>query len=1628
MNSRKIHRVISSLLLITFICTNTLYGAPSLRFSSNLRVPLSFNVSSQKKEDSEDKPTITAELGEALQAYGLSLDSVTFNQVSGPVSEALGDPTDNVTLTSSLNTTNMTALSAYFNVGCAINPETSEKYDDATQRKKIADGGAVTVLEKMMVAMAEDLDITIIIGGSEGKTRDGAPALNVKQVINPNGKNGIYIVHADPIENTNAQAENRDGSWVLFFLTKLPVEDEILLREDADSANKDIQSFLTAVSGEKLAKYNIPFCHDRYVISVSYPGNNNATKIAQFDPFTDDPDVILQQIANEHNMTLEQFGEEFHILFLGNPEGNKRPRHNYIEDYIKELQRKGNKITYSPPTDGDAFARTVSPLGISTYKGKKYTIVLGGCGAIEGFAPGLVTANRISADGKIKGRVKMVHSSKNIPGQDLSGWDNYDTEDLKDFEVLGITVPNNVIREDKLSKYPERIAVFSSITGARKNVDISSDMPIRGVEQKGDSIEISSFVVDGEGRGFIATSSYTSSDVDFTRLRMIVDNNYGLLDDKNRNVRDFAIRQLLTANTDVEREFWQRKLGIVGLGEKAKLWLSVLLDTKQVLKDKTPSGDFAVPKTESNTDDLIDNVLTGKITLDADLLSLIDTIEQYTEQNNTIRSSASIKQLTQFAFIIGSERLKGILSEELDVSILVNYIDEILKWGDTVSELQRIADGEDSLVLAREFIVKMNWRAQEDAEMDISRYPHSELVRLRDMLIRIVNKEEFKSEYNTLIKFIDMVDVFYISSASRLGEIDSTDQVNSLIHNAWGASEELHERYMEQSNIVEEIRRGIHRICYTEKVLNLVSNYISFLTTGDSAALKETGDWPKPIDYDLKKRLKKGDANAKEAYELLLEIEQELYILNFMASKEKMKLVGIWIANNTVKDEALLSKINKLARIAVKGNSTKLLQEVIKLRIYLYERIVTSKGVLKFELMNLDKALQGLFLYDAGDLIDGLITQHAKGELNLESLLNMVYLFGIAVDLNGVGSRTMTEFSAIAINPNITLLQLKDVCTVVHDEYRLTLKEFDTRYDRIIFKLEKKNKLRELHSRLFRYILRSETELRLFMDAIDLLEQKVSGMIKDGDNLLPREVSDENLQIFHLHNAYGLTYEMLLQITGIYGGKANSLVCAFLSGLSVPEAFFIPPLWIKEHASEIEFFYEALSHNVTILEEHIGESKFGNKENPLLISVRSGAAVSFPGAMITIPFLGINDDIAKAIARSTGNEWFAYDAYRRFLEAYAMHVFNMDFEVFDTIIDTRKEKLGIQYKDQLSDKEMWKLAMSYKRAIIEAGYRDELKKALNDPHYAFLQAALSVIDSWFSSEAIIQRKMKGITDDWGTGVIVQRMVFGNFRNYEPKNKEKNSATAVLFSIDQVTRDKMVSGEYYPNAYGDDVVAGRVGVKSSSGLKNYFSLDVCDKITRGVERLHNTRRFPQEVEVTVEKGKVWWLQSRNMHLIGLDKYRPFLDAKEPIARGHGMSGDTFIGKVIFNIEDAIDAKKEADLQGLDGVILVTREGDLPKDVTVEQIDNINAFISTHGGITTHLAQVAILNNSSAILGVNNLEVLAKKNYAVIGRHTIRKGDILSMDAHPLRGLIYLGIKTRAEDIIQKLSSKVIRSGA
>ncbi len=473
--------------------------------------------------------------------------------------------------------------------------------------------------------------------------------------------------------------------------------------------------------------------------------------------------------------------------------------------------------------------------------------------------------------------------------------------------------------------------------------------------------------------------------------------------------------------------------------------------------------------------------------------------------------------------------------------------------------------------------------------------------------------------------------------------------------------------------------------------------------------------------------------------------------------------------------------------------------------------------------------------------------------------------------------------------------------------------------------------------------------------------------------------------------------------------------------------------------------------------ELLMKSKFGDVENPLLVSVRSGARASMPGMMDTILNLGLNDEVVEGLARKTGNERFAWDSYRRFVQMYGDVVLGMkptnkeDIDPFEAIIEEVKESKGVKLDNELAVEDLKKLVVRFKAAV-------KAQTGCDFPTSAYEQlwgAICAVFDSWMNERAILYRKMEGIPAEWGTAVNVQAMVFGNMGD--------NSATGVCFSRDAATGEDLFNGEYLINAQGEDVVAGirtpqqitkigsqrwakLAGVSEEERLEKYPSMEeampeIYKELDELQTKLENHYRDMQDMEFTVQEGKLWFLQTRNgkrtgaaMVKIAMDLLHqgmidektallrcepnkldellhPIFDQKglkqaKVLTRGLPASPGAACGQIVFFAEDAAKWKNDGHK-----VILIRIETS-PEDLAGMTV--AEGILTARGGMTSHAAVVARGMGKCCVSGAGGINVNYKTKVLEIDGVILKEGDFISLNGST--GEVYLGeVKTRAAKV-------------
>ena len=486
-------------------------------------------------------------------------------------------------------------------------------------------------------------------------------------------------------------------------------------------------------------------------------------------------------------------------------------------------------------------------------------------------------------------------------------------------------------------------------------------------------------------------------------------------------------------------------------------------------------------------------------------------------------------------------------------------------------------------------------------------------------------------------------------------------------------------------------------------------------------------------------------------------------------------------------------------------------------------------------------------------------------------------------------------------------------------------------------------------------------------------------------------------------------------IRELFGGKGANLAEMTKLGMPVPQGFTITTEACTQYYNDGEKINPSIEaeimENIKKLEEITGK-EFGSEENPLLVSVRSGARASMPGMMDTILNLGLNDVVVEKFAKKTNNPRFAYDSYRRFIQMYSDVVMEVGKKYFEALIDKKKEEKGVKLDTELTAEDLKDLANAFK-----AEYLNKIGKPFpQDPKEQLMGAIKAVFRSWDNPRAIYYRRMNDIPGDWGTAVNVQMMVFGNMG--------KTSGTGVAFSRNPATGEKGLFGEYLMNAQGEDVVAG---VRTPSPISKLQKENPAayDQFVKIVNKLEKHYRDMQDMEFTIEEGKLFMLQTRNGKrtaaaamkiacdlvdekmikpkdaVLMLDPKQldallhPQFDAKalkaaKKIASALPASPGAATGKIVFTAQDATEWVTE---RGEKKVILVRLETS-PEDI--EGMHYSQGILTVRGGMTSHAAVVARGMGTCCVSGCGDIKIDEENKTFELGGMTFKEGDWISLD--------------------------------
>ena len=555
------------------------------------------------------------------------------------------------------------------------------------------------------------------------------------------------------------------------------------------------------------------------------------------------------------------------------------------------------------------------------------------------------------------------------------------------------------------------------------------------------------------------------------------------------------------------------------------------------------------------------------------------------------------------------------------------------------------------------------------------------------------------------------------------------------------------------------------------------------------------------------------------------------------------------------------------------------------------------------------------------------------------------------------------------------------------------------------------------------------------------------------------------------------TAEGRADMKNLLGGKGANLAEMNLIGVPVPPGFTITTEVCSEYNrlgkdAVVQLIKPEVEAAVKKVEEATGTG-FGDKGNPCLVSVRSGARVSMPGMMDTVLNLGMNDDAVEEIAKKSGNPRFAWDSYRRFVQMYGDVVLGMkptsktEIDPFEKIMEEVKEARGVQLDTELTVDDLKTLVVKFKDAVKAQTGND----FPDSPWEQLWGAICAVFDSWMNERAILYRQMYRIPEEWGTAVNVQAMVFGNMG--------QTSATGVAFTRDAATGEDIFNGEYLINAQGEDVVAGirtpqqitvegsrrwavQQGISEEERAAKYPSLEEsmpgCAKhLIETQQKLEDYFKDMQDLEFTIQDNKLWLLQTRNGKRTGaamvkiamdmlkqgvidektaLSRQEPekldellhpvfkksALAAATPITKGLPASPGAATGKIVFHADDAEEWVKKGEK------VVLCRIETSPEDLRGMAI--AEGIMTARGGMTSHAAVVARGMGKCCVSAANNVLIDYKKKTMTIGGNFLAEGDWISLNGST--GLIYAGkIETQEPELsgdfgdLMELSDKYAR---
>lgn len=688
----------------------------------------------------------------------------------------------------------------------------------------------------------------------------------------------------------------------------------------------------------------------------------------------------------------------------------------------------------------------------------------------------------------------------------------------------------------------------------------------------------------------------------------------------------------------------------------------------------------------------------------------------------------------------------------------------------------------------------------------------------------------------------------------------------------------------------------------------------------------------------------------------------------------------------------------------------------------------------KFDALSLTFRLENLaniYLEKLPDTVNlNLITQ-----ATFWNIIRCLRLFMKALRIDGITSRRLTIYLNLLVNSlkirRFSYTQYLDIFRGLSEGVKDIIYAYYTnihqnnlsiiipqigkenllpKYTGLFNENEQANSIQRLSETFLRELIASTFGLQhldnFILRIIQTLESQKDVLDKENLDLLMTYNQERAISMLHTQNPF--TDNLIL-----LGNKGFNLTTLMAENIQVPPAFVITTEIFRcrdvvfGYSQARDEFMQRIRDSLTDLEQVTGK-KYGSVDNPLLLSVRSGGAISMPGMMATVHNVGYNEELIAEYVSRHGNEYVAWDNYRRFLQSWAM-ISGIEREEFQGLMNEAKAKHGVVLKREFSPEQMRELALSYQKLVRQRGLGIP-----DDPWLQLVNAIELVLDSWNSKKAVEYRSIMDVSDSWGTAVIVQAMVLGNLG--------EKSGAGVVFTAHPYRKVQRVAlwGDYAYGDQGEDIVSGLVtscaisveqaeldGRNVNETLERRFPEIYARLLVISRDLVYEKRWNPQEIEFTFEgphAENLYLLQTRDMITIKKkEHFNVFEDTNAVeasyLGQGVGVSGSALSGRAVFTEENIVEMRAKDP----NSPLILIRSDTVPEDIKV--ISMADALLTSRGGQTSHASVVAVRLEKTCVVGVKQLKVYETAQYCEIGEHRINFGDAVSIDGR--NGVVLMG---------------------